>query len=232
MCELSIIRIWFYKIFIVEDDKVISQKMAEFLSSWNYQVRQVHDFSKIMEEFIAFDPDLILMDITLPHLNGYHWTLEIRKFSKVPILFVSSANDDMNIVMAISQGADDYITKPFDLQVLAAKIQALLRRTYDFNSQSHFIEHKGVRFNVEDNTVSFQDKSIELTKNEAKILRLLLERKNSIVSRDDLMEYLWKTDYYVDENALSVNVNRLRKKLEQIDVRDFIITKKGIGYLV
>lgn len=174
-----------YKIFIVEDDKVISQKMAEFLSSWNYQVRQVHDFSKIMEEFIAFDPDLILMDITLPHLNGYHWTLEIRKFSKVPILFVSSANDDMNIVMAISQGADDYITKPFDLQVLAAKI-----------------------------------------------LRLLLERKNSIVSRDDLMEYLWKTDYYVDENALSVNVNRLRKKLEQIDVRDFIITKKGIGYLV
>lgn len=221
-----------YKIFIVEDDKVISQKMAEFLSSWNYQVRQVHVFSKIMEEFIAFDPDLILMDITLPHLNGYHWTLEIRKFSKVPILFVSSANDDMNIVMAISQGADDYITKPFDLQVLAAKIQALLRRTYDFNSQSHFIEHKGVRFNVEDNTVSFQDKSIELTKNEAKILRLLLERKNSIVSRDDLMEYLWKTDYYVDENALSVNVNRLRKKLEQIDVRDFIITKKGIGYLV
>ena len=172
------------------------------------------------------------MDITLPHLNGYHWTLEIRKFSKVPILFVSSANDDMNIVMAISQGADDYITKPFDLQVLAAKIQALLRRTYDFNSQSHFIEHKGVRFNVEDNTVSFQDKSIELTKNEAKILRLLLERKNSIVSRDDLMEYLWKTDYYVDENALSVNVNRLRKKLEQIDIRDFIITKKGIGYLV
>lgn len=171
-----------YKIFIVEDDKVISQKMAEFLSSWNYQVRQVHDFSKIMEEFIAFDPDLILMDITLPHLNGYHWTLEIRKFSKVPILFVSSANDDMNIVMAISQGADDYITKPFDLQVLAAKIQALLRRTYDFNSQSHFIEHKGVRFNVEDNTVFFQDKSIELTKNEAKILRLLLERKNSIVS--------------------------------------------------
>lgn len=221
-----------YKLLIVEDDRIIAEKMEQFLVSWNYQVKRVEDFTKVMEVFLDYDPDLVLMDITLPHLNGYHWTTEIRKLSKVPILFVSSASDDMNIVMAISQGADDYITKPFELQVLAAKIQAILRRTYDFSGKTHFIEHKGIRFNVEDNTVSFNEKNIDLTKNEAKILRLLLEKKNTIVKRDDLMEYLWKTDFYVDENALSVNVNRLRKKLEQIGIKDFIITKKGIGYLV
>lgn len=221
-----------YKILIVEDDPVISQKMEQFLVSWNYEVKRIIDFTKVMEDFISFKPDIVLMDITLPHLNGYHWTTEIRKISKVPILFVSSANDNMNIVMAISQGADDYITKPFELQILAAKIQALLRRAYDFAGKTQFIEHKGVRFNSEDNTVTYKEQSVELTKNEAKILRLLLEKKNTIVNRDALMESLWKTDFYVDENALSVNVNRLRKKLEQIGVYDFIITKKGIGYLV
>lgn len=221
-----------YKLLIVEDDKVIAEKMSGFLTSWNYQVKKVEDFKNVIDEFIEYDPDLVLMDITLPYLNGYHWTSEIRKLSKVPILFVSSASDDMNIVMAISQGADDYITKPFDLQVLAAKIQAILRRTYDFSGKTHFIEHKGVRFNTEDNTVKYESNSIELTKNEAKILKLLMEKKNTIVKRDVLMEYLWKTDFYVDENALSVNVNRLRKKLEQIGVNDFVVTKKGIGYLV
>lgn len=221
-----------YKIMIVEDDMVIASKIEEFLTSWNYAVTKVTDFKNVMEDFLNYMPDLVLMDVTLPYLNGYHWTSEIRKISKVPILFVSSANEDMNIVMAISQGADDYITKPFELQILAAKIQAILRRTYDFSGKMHFLEHHGVRFQLEDNTVFFEDKSVELTKNEGKILKLLMEKKNTIVKRDVLMEYLWKTDFYVDENALSVNVNRLRKKLESIGIHDFIQTKKGIGYLV
>lgn len=221
-----------YKIMIVEDDEVISKKLEEFLCSWNYLVHRVEDFYHVYEDFCSFNPDLILMDITLPYLNGYLWTEKIRNESKVPILFISSATDNMSIVMAISKGADDFVCKPFDLHVLAAKITALLRRTYDFVQTQNILEHQGVRFSIEDNMVSFQSNSVELTKNEAKILRLLMEKKNTIVSRDSLMEYLWKTDSYVDENALSVNVNRLRKKLESIGVVDFIQTKKGLGYKI
>ena len=155
-----------------------------------------------------------------------------REESKVPIIFISSATDNMSIVMAISKGADDFVCKPFDLNVLAAKITAILRRSYDFVSNHNILEYQGVRFNLDDNTVSFQSSQMELSKNEAKILRLLMEKKGTIVSRDSLMEYLWKTDFYVDENALSVNVNRLRKKLESIGIVDFIQTKKGLGYKI
>lgn len=221
-----------YKIMIIEDDEVISKKLESFLSSWNYNVFRVVDFYTVLDNFHTFNPDLILMDITLPYLNGYLWTEKIRLESSVPIIFVSSATDNMNVVMAISKGADDFICKPFDLNVLGAKITAMLRRTYDFVGNKNILEHKGVRFNLEDNTVSFLSNNIELTKNEAKILRLLMEKKDTIVSRDSLMEYLWKTDFYVDENALSVNVNRLRKKLESIGIVDFIQTKKGLGYKV
>ena len=214
-----------YKILIVEDDELISKKLESFLKSWNYDVNRVVDFYNVMDTFHSFNPDLVLMDITLPYLNGYLWTEKIREESKVPIIFISSATDNMSIVMAISKGADDFVCKPFDLNVLAAKITAILRRSYDFVSQ-------GVRFNLDDNTVSFQSSQMELSKNEAKILRLLMEKKGTIVSRDRLMEYLWKTDFYVDENALSVNVNRLRKKLESIGIVDFIQTKKGLGYKI
>ena len=221
-----------YKIMIIEDDEVISKKLESFLSSWNYNVFRVVDFYTVLDNFHTFNPDLILMDITLPYLNGYLWTEKIRLESSVPIIFVSSATDNMNVVMAISKGADDFICKPFDLNVLGAKNTAMLRRTYDFVGNKNILEHKGVRFNLEDNTVSFLSNNIELTKNEAKILRLLMEKNDTIVSRDSLMEYLWKTDFYVDENALSVNVNRLRKKLESIGIVDFIQTKKGLGYKV
>lgn len=185
-----------------------------------------------MDAFQSFNPDLVLMDITLPYLNGYLWTEKIREESKVPIIFISSATDNMSIVMAISKGADDFVCKPFDLNVLAAKITAILRRSYDFVSNHNILEYQGVRFNLDDNTVCFQSSQMELSKNEAKILRLLMEKKGTIVSRDRLMEYLWKTDFYVDENALSVNVNRLRKKLESIGIVDFIQTKKGLGYKI
>lgn len=221
-----------YKIWIVEDDEIIASKMKQYLMSWGYDCEIISDFYHVIDEFKAYSPHLVLMDITLPYLNGYIWTEEIRKLSKVPIVFVSSANENMNIVMAISKGADDYITKPFDLTLLAAKLQAILRRTYDFSDNSNILEHKGIRFCLDDNMVYYKEQSIELTKNEAKILRLLMEKKDHIVSRDELMDYLWNTDFYVDENALSVNVNRLRKKLGGIGVSDFIETKKGLGYKV
>lgn len=197
-----------YKIMIVEDDELISKKLESFLKSWNYDVNRVVDFYNVMDVFQSFNPDLVLMDITLPYLNGYLWTEKIREGSKVPIIFISSATDNMSIVMAISKGADDFV------------------------SNHNILEYQGVRFNLDDNTVCFQSSQIELSKNEAKILRLLMEKKGTIVSRDSLMEYLWKTDFYVDENALSVNVNRLRKKLESIGIVDFIQTKKGLGYKI
>lgn len=221
-----------YTIFLVEDDNVIATKTAQFLKSWNYEVVLVKDFHDVMDTFFQCNPDLVLMDVTLPVLNGYHWTTQIRRVSKVPILFVSSAGDNMNIVMALSQVADDYITKPFELQILQAKIQALLRRTYDFSGKLNVLEHKGLRFVIEENKALYQDQEIELSKNEAKILHILLEKKDTIVSREEMMNHLWKTDFYVDENTLSVNVNRLRKKLESIGCTNYIETKKGLGYKI
>lgn len=221
-----------YTILLVEDDNVIATKTAQFLKSWNYEVVLVKDFHDVMDTFFQCNPDLVLMDVTLPVLNGYHWTTQIHRVSKVPILFVSSAGDNMNIVMALSQGADDYITKPFELQILQAKIQALLRRTYDFSGKLNVLEHKGLRFVIEENKALYQDQEIELSKNEAKILHILLEKKDTIVSREEMMNYLWKTDFYVDENTLSVNVNRLRKKLESIGCTNYIETKKGWGYKI
>ncbi len=219
-----------YQIMIIEDDKTIAAALQSFLSSWNYKVFLAKDFHHILDEFSAIDADLILLDITLPYMNGYYWCEEIRKISKIPILFISSANDNMNIVMAMSAGADDFITKPFDLNVLLSKIQAILRRTYEFNTQLTVLEYKGIRFNTNTCMISFKNQKIELTKNESKILKIMLEHKENIVTRDELMNYLWQTDSYIDENTLSVNVNRLRKKLESIDIHDFIHTKKGIGY--
>ena len=221
-----------YKLLIVEDDLGIAQAIQTQASMWNFDVRIVENFRDVTGEVTSFSPHIILLDITLPFFNGYHWCSEIRKFSRVPIIFISSAADNMNIIMAMNLGADDFVAKPFDLNVLAAKITAILRRSYDFVSNHNILEYQGVRFNLDDNTVSFQSSQMELSKNEAKILRLLMEKKGMIVSRDSLMEYLWKTDFYVDENALSVNVNRLRKKLESIGIVDFIQTKKGLGYKI
>lgn len=217
---------------IVEDDPIIAKEISAFLASWGFNGKILTDFYDILASFQAIKPDLVLMDISLPYKNGYYWTEQIRTLSKVPILFISSRNENMNIVMALAQGGDDFIAKPFDLQVLMMKIKALLRRVYDYTETSQWLEYEQVRFNLSDNMVYFQKESIELTKNEAKILRLLMEQAGKIVSRERLMEYLWKTDYYVDENALSVNINRLRKKLERIHVYDLIKTKKGIGYKI
>jgi len=208
---------------MVEDDEIIARSIREHLQAWNYDVCCVEDFSNVVAEFVRFDPQLVLMDITLPFFNGYHWCSEIRKISKVPVIFLSSAADNMNIVMAVNMGADDFIPKPFDLEVLTVKIQAMLRRSYDFAGTGSMLEHKGAILNLNETTLTYQEQKIELTKNEFRILEILMENKEKVVSRETLMTKLWESDNYVD-------VNRLRKKLEALGLEEFILTKKGIGY--
>lgn len=221
-----------YKILIVEDDAMIANTLKSHMNTWAYEVECVSDFKEVLSRFISYKPQLVLLDISLPFYNGFHWCSEIRKISKVPVIFISSASDNMNIVMAITQGGDDFIAKPFDLNVLMAKVQALLRRTYDFAGESGFLEHRGAILNVNDTTLTYREKQVELTKNEFRILQILLEHKEKVVSRDAIMTKLWESDSFVDDNTLTVNVTRLRKKLEDIDLKDFITTKKGIGYMV
>lgn len=221
-----------YRIFIVEDDEIIARTVKRHLESWDYEVAAVTDFANVLQEFLQFSPQLVLMDIKLPFYNGYHWCTEIRKVSKVPVIFVSSASDNMNIVLAVNMGGDDFIAKPFDLDVLTVKIQAMLRRSYDFTGQSTVLEHRGALLNLTEATLTYGQEKMELTKNELRILQALMENKEKVVSRDTLMTKLWESDSYVDENTLSVNVNRLRKKLEAVGLEDFILTKKGIGYRI
>ncbi|MCI9427714.1 MAG: response regulator transcription factor [Eubacterium sp.] len=221
-----------YKILIVEDDEAIAQTEKEHLEKWNFLVRCASDFKGIVSEVADFTPDLILLDVKLPYYNGFYWCSEIRKFSKVPIIFVSSADDDMNIVMAMDMGGDDFISKPFALSVLTAKINALLRRSYSFTGQMNLLEHKGLRLNLADAEIFYGEKSAQLSRNEFKILQLLMEHAGKMVSRDTIMMQLWESDSFIDDNTLTVNVARIRKKLNDIGAIDYIITKKGIGYLV
>ena len=221
-----------YRILLVEDDETIARLIKKHLEKWEYEVSTVQDFGNVLGEFAACDPQLVLLDIRLPFYNGYHWCTQIRQVSKVPIIFLSSVSDNMNIVMAMNMGADDFIPKPFDLEVLTAKVQALLRRSYDFAGSSSMLEHKEMLLNLSDATILYQEQKVELTKNELKILQTLIENKTQVVTRETLMTRLWESDMYVDENTLSVNVNRLRKKLTSIGLEDSILTKKGIGYQI
>lgn len=220
------------RIFVVEDDAVIASAVKRSVEAWGCDCRVAQNFRCVLQEFAAYDPQLVLMDITLPFYNGYHWCSEIRKLSKVPVIFLSSASDNMNIVMAMNMGGDDFIAKPFDLNVLLAKIQAILRRTYDFAAPAPTLEHRGAVLNTADASLTYQGQRIELTKNDYRILQTLLERKGSVVSRETLMEKLWETDSFVDENTLTVNIARLRRKLEAAGLPDYITTKKGLGYLI
>lgn len=221
-----------YRVLIVEDDMGIASAIETQARMWGLEAKCAEDFQNIMKVFAEYEPHVVLMDISLPFFNGYHWCSEIRKVSKVPIIFISSAADNMNIVMAMNMGADDFIAKPFDQNVLIAKIQAILRRTYDFGVGKPIIEHKGLILNTADNSFNYQDEKIELSKNEYRILLALMESKGEIVSREKLMERLWETDSFVDENTLTVNVNRLRKKLDAAGLKDFITTKFGVGYII
>lgn len=221
-----------YKILVVEDDETIVLIVKRHLESWGYEVFQVEDFSHVLQEFVQKDPQLVLLDLKLPFYNGFHWCEEIRKVSQVPVLFLSSAADNMNMVMAMSRGADDFIAKPFDLDVLAAKVQAVIRRTYAFGQNTSLLEHNGVVLNPGNGTVSADGQTADLTKNELKILQILFEHQGHVVSREAIMTKLWESDSFVDDNTLTVNMTRIRKKLEGLGIRDFIITKKGMGYMV
>lgn len=221
-----------YRIFIVEDDDVIAGLVKRHLESWGYEVDLARDFSNVLNEFIQKNPQLVLLDLKLPFYNGFHWCEEIRRISQVPVLFISSAADNMNMVMAMSRGADDFIAKPFDLEVLSAKIQAVLRRAYSFGKASDILEAGGAILNLGNGTLTFKEETLDLTRNELRILQILLEHKGKVVSREDIMIKLWENDSFVDDNTLTVNMTRLRRKLEGIGLHDFILTKKGLGYLV
>lgn len=217
---------------VVEDDPVIAGAVCERLESWGLETRRARDYGAVMEEFAAFGPQLVLLDVSLPRYSGYHWCAEIRKVSKVPVMFISSASDNMNIVMAMDMGGDDFIAKPFDLNVLTAKVQAMLRRTYEFAGQSSLLERGGAILSANDTSVSYEGRRLELSKNEYRILQVLMQAGGAVVPRETLMQRLWESDSFVDENTLTVNVARLRKKLEGIGLTDYIATKKGLGYSV
>ena len=219
-----------HKILLVEDDQVIRQQVGKLLSEWGFEVILVENFMEVLTLFVQSEPHLVLMDIGLPLFNGYHWCQEIRKISQVPIMFLSSRDQAMDIVMAINMGADDFITKPFDQQVLLAKVQGLLRRSYEFGRDESLLEYAGVILNTKSMDLHYQGEVLSLTKNEFQILRVLFEHAGNIVARDDLMRELWNSDFFIDDNTLSVNVARLRKKLEEQGLARFIETKKGIGY--
>ena len=221
-----------YKALVVEDDRKIAGSVIALLGSWGIEARGVEDFGNVLGEFAAFSPHIVLLDVSLPFFNGYHWCGEIRKVSQVPIMFISSASDNLNIIMAMNMGADDFIAKPFDGDLLVAKIQALLRRAYAFSESAQVLEHRGALLNTGDGTLTVGGSTLELTKNEYRILLLLMKNRGKVVSREKLMEQLWQTDDFVDENTLTVNVNRLRKKLSAVGLEGFITTRFGVGYII
>jgi len=221
-----------YRLMIVEDDPGIANAVKVQAELWDLEVHIVENFRNVLGEYSEFQPHLVLLDISLPFYNGYHWCSEIRRVSKVPIVFISSASDNMNIVMAMNMGADDFIAKPFDQSVLMAKVQALLRRTYDFGASVPVLEHRGALLNTGDNSLTYNGEKLALSKNEYRILLCLMESKGKVVSREKLMERLWETEMFVDENTLTVNVNRLRRKLDAAGLEGFITTKFGVGYIV
>ena len=219
-----------YRVLLVEDDRGIAEALCAQLGDWGFAVRAVENFRDVTGEFRAFDPQLVLLDLMLPFQSGYHWCAELRKISNVPVMFLSSAADNLNIVTAMNMGADDFIAKPFDCAVLVAKMQALLRRSYDFVQPA--LTCRGAQLCTDDQTLQFGAEKIALSKNEYRILLCLMEQKGNVVSRERLMERLWESEAFVDENTLTVNVNRLRKKLAAAGLADFITTKFGVGYLV
>ena len=222
-----------YKILIVEDDKALCNNIKASISKWNFEGIAVQNFEDILKEFVKHNPHLVIMDINLPYFDGFYWCKKIRDISRVPIIFLSSRDSNMDIVMAVNMGGDDYVTKPFSMDILLAKMQALIRRAYSYGQvDEQIIECNGVILNINDGTLTYNEKKIELTKNEFKILQLLMKNKGKIISRDKIMRVLWESEYFISENTLTVNVNRLRSKLEDIGLKDLIVTKKSQGYMI
>lgn len=221
------------KIMIIEDDPSIAKLIQENLSKWQIESFAVKEFDDIMTQFDDYQPDLVLLDINLPIKDGYYWNQEIRKVSKIPIIIISSRNSNMDQIMAMNMGADDFVEKPFSIDILIAKINALLRRTYDFSQDtSDIIEHNGLKLNLSDGTVEINDNKIDLSKNEYKLLQRLLKDQGKIVSREQLLNFMWDDERFVDDNTLTVNINRLRSKFEKNGLSNYIGTKVGQGYLI
>ncbi|MBW9158620.1 response regulator transcription factor [Clostridium tagluense] len=222
-----------FKIMIVEDDVRIKEILLENIVRWGFDGKAVENFNEVFVEFSKYSPHLILMDINLPFFDGYYWCGKIREISKVPIIFVSSRNNNMDVIMAINMGGDDFIQKPFSLEILMAKINALIRRTYSYaDAQTNVLQYKNIVLNMKDNSVFFKDKRVELSRNEFSILYLLMKNNGNLISRDRIMRSLWEDESFVDDNTLTVNINRLRKKLENIELEDLIKTKKRQGYII
>lgn len=221
-----------FNITIVEDSEIIREELTKLLSKYGYNIKAPTDFENIIEEILNSKADLIMLDINLPYFDGYHICREIRKKSSVPIIIVTSRDSDMDELMSMNLGADDFIIKPYNTQILLARIEALLRRTYGNKDNSSKLTYKNLELDLAKGIVAVEDESIEITKNEMRILSYLMERKGEIVSREDLMEYLWNSDYYVDDNTLSVNVTRIRKKLQELGIENAIETRRGLGYIM
>lgn len=221
-----------YRIFLVEDDEMLREEIMNLLIKWGFEIKGAEEFHDILDECIKFHPHVVLMDVNIPSFDGFYWCKKIREISSVPIIYISSRDSSMDIIMGMNNGGDDYIQKPFDNTVLVAKIQAIIRRTYEYAHKSQFVECNGVILNLDDTSITYKDKSYELTKNEFKILKLLIENRGKVVSRQALMRSLWDDEVYVNENTLTVNVNRVRTKLEELGLKDFITTKKGMGYII
>ncbi len=222
-----------HTIMLVEDDSALCSQIIEGLKKWGFNADSALNFENIIDDFSKIKPQLVIMDINLPCYDGFYWCSKIREISKVPVIFLSSRDTNMDIIMAVNTGADDYIAKPFSMQILIAKIQAILRRAYDYTTSDHdYIEHKGLILNTGESSVIYGNSKSELTKNEMKILRLLMTNKGRIVSRENIMKLLWDDDQYVNDNTLTVNINRLRGRLADLGLEDYIETKKGQGYIV
>lgn len=222
-----------FKIMIVEDDSKLREIVLENINKWGFEGLAVADFTAILSDFVKFEPHLILMDINLPAYDGFYWCERIRRISKVPILFISSRDSNMDIIMAMNMGGDDYIQKPFSLEVLMAKMNALLRRTYSYAElEAGAVEHNGIILDLKDSHLQYKDQEAELTRNEYRIAYILMKKAGQVVSRDEIMRGLWEDESFVDDNTLTVNINRLRRKLRDIGLDDFIQTRKGQGYII
>ena len=221
-----------FKIFLIEDDEIIAKSLKKFLENWSYEVYLVKDYEKVFEEYKKIDPAIILIDISLPFFNGYYWCEQVRKVSNLPIIFISSASENLNKIMAMNMGADDYITKPFDLELLLAKIKALLRRSYEYTEISNNIAYEDIVIDRDKMLLIFDNKHISLTKNEYLILEMMFAHPQKVFKREEFMDKIWQTDEFIDDNTLTVNIMRLRKKLEEIGLSNFIKTKKKVGYYI
>ncbi len=222
-----------YRIYVVEDDGMLAEEICRLLMKWEYEVRIAEMFDNILDEFLTVQPHVVLMDVNIPRYDGFYWCKKIRDVSNVPIIYISSRDSSMDVIMGMNNGGDEYLTKPFDNAVLVAKLQAVIRRTYKYNLlESHVLRYRGLTVQLDEATAVYDNKKCELTKNELKILRLFMENQGKIVTREALMRSLWDDEIYVNENTLTVNVNRVRLKLEELGLQSFIMTKKGMGYMI